>query len=140
MIVDPDEYRRGEALRHEAATLYAQNLAAARAEKAATWPQHRADLMRRWVASKRAHEDRGEPFIMAEPPPLDCPDWYLADVTVPDVPVRQPQHGEGDAGAVIAGGVDLLGRPRERLLTPEEKFARAREGVGAKLKRAAGWS
>lgn len=140
MIVAPDDYRRAEALRHEAATIYAQNLAAARAEKAAQWPERRAELMRRWVISKRDLEERGEPFIMPEPPPLACPEFFLADVTVPDVPVRVPQPGEGEAGAVIAPGRDLLGRPSERPLTPEEQFARAREGVGAKIKRAAGWS
>lgn len=144
MILDPDEYRRSEAARRDAEIIYEERLSAARAARAAEWPEKRREIMRARYAAEDAAKARGEDvFFAVPPPPLDPPDWFLADVRVPDVPVRQPQPGEGEAGAVIAGGVDLLGRPIERLLAPEEAFQRAareREGIGAKVKRAAGWS
>jgi hypothetical protein len=140
MSFDEAEYHRIEALRRDAQAIYDERLRQAREAKRATWSEHRAEIMQKWVQIKRAAEERGEPFMMPPQPPLDCPDYYLANVHVPDVPVRRLPEGSANA-ARIAAGVDPLGRPTQRLLTPEEQFQamdRERESLGQKVKRAMG--
>ena len=130
-MTDHAEYMRVEALRRDATARYEARLAAARAEKAARWPEHRAEIMRQWVAVKREREERGEPFLMPDPPPLDPPDWFLADVRVPDEPVHPAPPPNGST----APGVDPLGRPTARLLTAEEQFERAaKRSVGERVR------
>ncbi len=120
--------------------MYEERLRQAQADKRAEWPEYRAQIMRRWVAVKRAREEQGEPFMLPDPPPMDCPHYFLSGVIVADVPVNRPPEGSPEAGR-IAPGVDALGRPTHRLLTPEEQFsaiAREKEGLGDKVKRALG--
>lgn len=138
MSFDPSYYNRIEAARRDAEIRYESRRAQARAEKAAEWPEKRAQIVRHFNAAKRAAEESGEPFVMlGEMPPMEAPEWWLreADAHVPDPPIHVPEPAE----MTVAPGVDALGRPTERLLTAEEQFAKASRGsLREKVRRAVG--
>ncbi len=82
--------------------------------------------MQAWVAAKAAHEAQGLPFILPDPPPEGCPDWWLAADDSPRhiVPVSSLPEGPQTAPER-----DSLGRPfaGKAEPTPVETF-KAAEG------------
>lgn len=101
--------------------------AARRARRRQQWPEARADLMRRWVASKRALEETGQPFTMHPPPPMEAPAfWFASDESPREIiePPTMPATGIG------APGHDGLGRyvgPAVETRTAEEQLADAQK-------------
>ncbi|MCW2984305.1 MAG: hypothetical protein JWR63_1875 [Conexibacter sp.] len=93
---------------------------AARAERRAEWPAHRAELHRAQVAVRRAAEERGEPCVLlgVGELPLEAPDWWFDDLRVGQV----VQAVQPDAIAAPPGFNALGQRVGQREPTPNEFF------------------
>lgn len=130
-MTQTDAHRLREHLGRDHARAQEDADAARRARRRQEWGRSgRADLMRRWLAAKRLHEDRGEPFVMGDPPPLECPDfWFASDESPREIiePPKLPATGIG------APGHDGLGRyvgPKVETRTAEEQLADAQKRKG----------
>jgi hypothetical protein len=125
-----DAYRLRQHLARDHALAQEDADNARRARRRTQWPEARADLMRRWLAAKRLHEDRGEPFVMGDPPPMECPDFFFASDESPREIIEPPTMPASGIGAKNHDGLGRYVGPAVETRNAEQQLKDAQKKKG----------
>lgn len=100
------------------------------ARRRAEWADHRAELNRAYVATKRAAEDSGQPAYYGPPPEFDAPLWWFQTNPEPRTFVEPPTIPATGIGAPNHDGLGRYVQPAIETRTAEEQLADAQKRKG----------
>lgn len=129
-MTQTDAHRLREHLARDHALAQEDADNARRARRRSEWPEGRADLMRRWVASRRELEETGQPFTMHPPPPMECPAFFFASDESPQTIIETPQVPAAGIGAANHDGLGRYVGPKVETRTGEQQLADAQKKKG----------